>query len=62
MTDIGKEVACYKEVEKLNIKAHFADAYVAWQRGYNENLNGLLREYYQKKTDLLMERINSESI
>ena len=44
-TDRGKEFACYKEVEKLNIKVYFADAYAAWQ-------NGLLREYYPKKTDL----------
>ena len=48
----GKEFACYKEVEKLNIKVYFADAYAAWQRGSNENSNGLLREYYPKKTDL----------
>ena len=51
-TDRGKEFACYKEVEKLNIKVYFADAYAAWQRGSNENSNGLLREYYPKKTDL----------
>ena len=36
-TDRRKEFACYKEVEKLNIKVYFADAYVAWQRGSNEN-------------------------
>ena len=36
----------------LNIKVYFADAYAAWQRGSNENSNGLLREYYPKKTDL----------
>ena len=51
-TDRGKEFACYKEVEKINIKVYFADAYAAWQRGSNENTNGLLREYYPKKTDL----------
>ena len=51
-TDRGKEFACYKEVEKINIKVYFADAYAAWQRGSNENSNGLLREYYPKKTDL----------
>ena len=51
-TDRGKEFACYKEVEKLNIKLYFADVYVAWQRGSNENLNGLLRKCYPKKTDL----------
>lgn len=44
-TDRGKEFACYKEVEKLNIKIYFADAYVACKRGSNENSNGLLREY-----------------
>nr|WP_239476324.1 hypothetical protein [Megamonas rupellensis] len=43
---------CYKELEKLNIKVYFADVYVAWQRGSNENSNGLSREDYPKKTDL----------
>lgn len=51
-TDRGKEFACYKEIEELGIPVYFADAYAAWQRGCNENSNGLLREYYQKKTDL----------
>ena len=39
-------------IEDLNIKVYFADAYATWQRGSNENSNGLLREYYPKKTDL----------
>lgn len=51
-SDRGKEFACYKEVEKHGIDFYFADAYSAWQRGSNENSNGLLREYYPKKTDL----------
>ena len=51
-SDRGKEFACYDEVEKLGIDFYFADTYSAWQRGSNENSNGLLREYYPKKTDL----------
>ena len=51
-SDRGKEFACYDEVEKLGIDFYFADPYSAWQRGSNENSNGLLREYYPKKTDL----------
>ncbi|WP_317316042.1 IS30 family transposase [Peptostreptococcus russellii] len=51
-SDRGKEFARYKDIEKLDIDFYFADAYSAWQRGSNENSNGLLREYYPKKTDL----------
>ncbi|MGT2937742.1 IS30 family transposase [Streptococcus caprae] len=51
-SDRGKEFACYPLVEKLGIPFYFADAYSSWQRGSNENANGLLREYFPKKTDL----------
>ncbi len=51
-SDRGKEFACYKEVERDGIDFYFADPYSTWQRGSNENSNGLLREYYPKKTDL----------
>lgn len=51
--DRGKEFGCYKQVEtELGIPVYFADAYAAWQRGSNENSNGLLREFFPKKTDL----------
>ena len=51
--DRGKEFACYSEVEtNLNVPVYFADAYSSWQRGSNENANGLLREFFPKKTDL----------
>ena len=36
----------------LDIDFYFADAYSSWKRGNNETSNGLLREYFPKKTDL----------
>jgi IS30 family transposase len=52
-TDRGKEFACANKVyAKLGLPLYFADAYSSWQRGSNENANGLLREFYPKKTDL----------
>lgn len=35
-----------------DVKVHFCDPYSLWQRGSNENTNGLLRQYYLKETDL----------
>ena len=50
--DRGKEFAGYNEIEKtLNIDVYFADLYAYWQRGTNENTNGLLREFYPKGFD-----------
>lgn len=51
--DRGKEFAGYHKIEKLlNIDMYFTDAYCAWQKGTNENSNGLLREFYPKSMDL----------
>lgn len=51
--DRGKEFAGWKQIEKeLNTKMYFADPYCAWQKGTNENSNGLLREFYPKHMDL----------
>ena len=51
--DRGKEFAKYAEIEqRLSCDMYFADPYCAWQKGTNENSNGLLREYYPKGMDL----------
>lgn len=51
--DKGSEFACWREIEKkLNCNMYFADPYCAWQKGANENLNGLLREFYPKGRNL----------
>lgn len=50
--DNGKEFSRFKELESgTGLKIFFADAYAAWQRGTNENTNGLLRFYFPKGTD-----------
>ncbi len=54
-TDRGKEFACYRSIEEsLGLPLFFADPYSSWQRGSNENSNGLLREFYPKKTNLAL--------
>ncbi|WP_353846374.1 IS30 family transposase [Clostridium sp. ZBS13] len=50
--DRGKEFAGYLELEnKLDLDVYFADSYSSWQRGTNENTNGLIREFFPKKFD-----------
>ena len=51
--DRGYEMAAWPRLQAaLDIKVYFADPYSPWQRGSNENTNGLLREYWPKGTDL----------
>ena len=55
--DRGSENLGYEELqEKLGIKCFFAHAYSSWERGSNENTNGLIRRFFPKKTDFRMIR------
>lgn len=49
--DNGKEFAEHERLsEHLGLDVYFADPYCAWQRGTNENTNGLLRQFFPKGT------------
>jgi transposase, IS30 family len=51
-SDNGKEFAAHKVIsEALEIDFYFAHPYHSWERGSNENLNGLIRQYIPKRTD-----------
>jgi transposase, IS30 family len=52
-SDNGKEFARFDLIAKeLNLDYYFANPYSSWERGSNENLNGLIRQYIPKGTDL----------
>ena len=68
--DNGKEFSNHESVAAtLQIKVYFADLYSAWQRGLNENTNGLIRQYVPKGSDIrtttnkqiehIMDRLNN---
>jgi IS30 family transposase len=51
--DNGKEFAEHRGIDTaLQSTTYFADPFASWQRGSNENFNGLLRQYIPKKRTL----------
>lgn len=69
-SDNGKEFAGHEEIaKKLRADFYFAHPYASWERGTNENTNGLIRQYFpkerdfttitQQEIDTAMERLNN---
>ena len=68
--DNGLEFASHERIAKeLNTDVYFAHPYSSWERGTNENMNGLVRQYFPKKRsfatiteheiEFVMERLNN---
>lgn len=54
-SDNGKEFANHKNIgRELEIDYYFAKPYCSWERGANENLNGLVRQYFPKGSDFTL--------
>ena len=59
--DNGSEFAQFKKVEEnTGLDIYFAKPYAAWQRGANENTNGLLRQYFPKGSNF--QKISEEDV
>jgi IS30 family transposase len=52
--DNGKEFTSHEKIaESIKCKTYFAKPYHSWERGQNENANGLLRQYFPKSMELI---------
>ncbi len=61
--DNGKEFAGHEDVnEAIKCRSYFAKPYHSWERGQNENANGLLRQYFPKSMRLINIAINDVKI
>ena len=59
--DNGKEFAMHQLIDEiLETTSYFAHPYHSWERGLNENTNGLIRQYFPKRTDF--SKITDEQI
>ena len=65
-SDNGKEFAQHEKIaHALNASFYFAQPYHSWERGLNEHTNGLIRQYFPKKTsfaDLTQEEVDRVQI
>jgi len=53
-SDNGKEFTLHENISKsLNTDFYFCDPYSSWQRGLNENTNGLIRRYIPKRSEFI---------
>ena len=60
-TDNGKEFAYHQKLaEELSVECYFAKPYHSWERGANENLNGLVRQYFPKWVSF--ERVTQQQV
>ncbi len=71
-SDNGKEFVKHEAMAKtLNAEFYFAHPYASWERGLNENTNGLIRQYFpkscdfttitQKEINCVMDKLNNRS-
>jgi IS30 family transposase len=59
--DNGTEFTYFQDIEtRLGTRVYFAHPYSSWERGTNENTNGLLRQYFPKDTDF--NKISSQQL